>query len=260
MLLVQYVSQDVYFRPFYSFSEKSIFTEYMKELAIYLNQTQSKALDSMRIKTIEKMLLDLFGMTNIVEMTSYTAEQSEFLIKNNIGAFSYVEPMNVLKKFLMDKYNRYIRTNLNTLIVKSTFTQESFREHINTLYYAMNSIMDKILEFENKLKENDGWDKIVNLVRGRGKDSSLAYLAKKNMTEYNQQAREIIDFFIENAEGMKEKTKEIVEAYNKGKKEPISDLKTFAGSTSSEVVKNIAQSYNDINKVLTYFKIILKDS
>ena len=105
---------------------------------------------------IEQLVQDLFGQTNFVETTAYTFEQNEYLMKNGIGSLTYVEPLNVLKKFMMDKYNRYLRKSLHTFILKATFASPAFSESMNTLYHHFNTLMDSILEFENKMKAKRG--------------------------------------------------------------------------------------------------------
>lgn len=259
MLMVQYITGDVFFRPFYSFSEKNAFSEYMKEIVNLINSMQTKIAGAIRVEKLDKTLKELFGSSNFLELTGYTPEQNDYLVRNNAGGFVYVDSLNVLKKFMLDVYNRYLRKNLHSFILKATFVSQHFQENMNSYYYNCNSIIDQILAFEEKMKGKEGWDRISGLIKGRGKDSSLSHLAKKYVNEFNEEAREILNKALNTFEQLKENLREIIESYNKGQKDPVTNIKTFAGTGTVDIVKNLAHAFNDLSKVLAYFKMVIKE-
>lgn len=260
LLLVQFISKDVFFRPFHTYTEKNAMNDFLKDVVNNINLIQKKVSDSLKTQSINKLLQDLFGQANFREMTHYTAEQVEYLMKHHVEPFSYTEQMNVLKKFMLDKYNRYIRKTVNTFIVKAGFVSATFQEKFNSLYYQANGVIDKLLDFEKKLQGKDGWDRIVSLIRNKGVDPNLIFLARKNVLEFNQDAKNILFEAMDVFENLKNHIKIVVEAYNKGSKEHVSNIKNFASTSTQEVIKYLAQSFNDISKLLNYFSLVLKAS
>jgi hypothetical protein len=254
--LVQYISRDVFFRPLSSYTEKNILNEFLREIAGFVNGIQNKVSQQVKTDKINRILEELFETSDFEAITTYTPEQSEYLIKNNVGAFAYTDALNGVKKFMLDKYNHYIRKTVHTVIVKASFSSPDFREQLNTLYYQANELIEKILDFERSLKEKGGWEKVQALIRGKVRDSSLLYLAKKNVTEINQEASALVDDFIRILDGLKDKIRILVTAYNKTEKKPISNIRTFAGTTTTQLMKYLAQGFNDIGKMLSYLKIV----
>lgn len=259
MMMVQYITQDVFFRPFYSFAEKPALAEFMQELANDINGLQTQIAGALKIEKQEKILKDLFGSANFMELTSYTPEQNEYLTRNNITGFIYTDPLNILKKFMMDVYNRYFRKSLHTFILKATFVSHSFQEEMNSYYYICNNIIEQILSLEEKLKGKEGWDRISSLIKGRGKDSNLSSLAKKYVAEVNDSVKDILDQARNSFEPLKERLKEVIESYNKNQKDPITNIKNFSGTATADIMKQLAHAYNDLSKILVYFKIVIKD-
>ncbi len=258
VLMVQYISKDVFFRPYYSYSEKNAFAQFLKNLVESVNKLQSKTNDQIRNQTINKILVELFNTSDFFELTAYTYEQNEYLKKHGMSKFIYIEAFNSLKKFMLDKYNKNLRKSIHVFILKASFTTVEFSESLNTLYYETNTIIEKILNIEGKLKGEDGWSKIQNLLRGKATDSSLGYLAKKNIDEFNSDIKKIILDSLNILNILKTKLKIVVDAYNKNLSEPIANIKKFAGNNTVEVIKHLANGFNDISKILVYFKIIFK--
>lgn len=257
-LLVQYITNDVFFKPLSSYQAKNVFNAYMKNLVGTINNIQDRASQQVKNQKITQLLTDLFGQANFNETTAYTFEQNEYLNRTGVGSFTYVEPFNVLKKFMMDKYNRYIRKNLHTFILKAGFSVPNFSESMNSLYHRFNSLMEQILEFENKLKGKDGYDRLLTLIRGRSRDSSLAILVQKNINEINKEAKTFLDRAIEFSENLKDNLRTVVESYKKGAKEPVANIKSFNGQGTTEVIQHLALGFNDLSKLLAYFKMTVK--
>lgn len=258
--LVQFVAQDVFFRPINSYNDQNSFSEFMKNLAFDINELQAKVTRELKFQRVNGILKELFGKSDFMELTAYNEEQNEYLKKNNVGEFFYVDALNTLKKFMMEKYNTYLRTNLYTLIIKASFVSPEFREEFNSAYYRGNEILEQILEFERKMKGKDGWDRIQNLVRGRSRDASLPLLARKYVGQINIEAQTIIKNFIDIGNKLKSKLKVLVNDYNKGTKRTVSDIKKFAGTNTAQIMRSLAMGFNDLNKMMSYFGIVLKDS
>ncbi|PKL15429.1 MAG: hypothetical protein CVV50_00195 [Spirochaetae bacterium HGW-Spirochaetae-6] len=259
VLLVQYISKDVFFRPFHSYSEVNAYANFMKELVNSINTLQTKSNQKIKNETLDKIIKELFEGTEFMELTAYTPEQDQFLKRNNLDGFVYSQQLNVLKKFFLEKYNRYIRKNLHAVIVKGAFVSTEFREVMNSLYYASNNSLEAILELENKLKGKDGWDKLLNLIRGKTTDSSLSFLAKRNVEEINSDVLRVITDALSCFESLKDKLKIVVEDFNSGNKNNISNIKKMAGTTTVEIIKHLAKGFNDTSKLLYYYKMSMRN-
>ncbi|HOJ50080.1 MAG TPA: hypothetical protein PKW55_04645 [Spirochaetota bacterium] len=260
VLTLQYLSKDVYYKSLSSFTIKEVSEEFFKDLVEFINTTQDEVLNEVKYLKINTILKELFGSSDFKETKAYTKDQNEFLIKNGLDPFYYHEQFNVLKKFMLDKYNQYIRKAIHTFIIKASFSSLSLQEEFNNLYYAMNGIIDKILELEDKMNRDEGWPRLKTLILGKSKDTSLVFLARKNILEINNKVKDIIYSFINIGKELNSKLKIIVTAFNKGEKEPIPNIKTFAGNTTPMVVKHLADAFNDINKFLKYLSLTLEET
>lgn len=258
VLTIQYMSKDVYYKPISSYSVKNIAEDFFRDLVDFINKTQEEVLSELKSTKINAILKELFGSIEFKDAKAYTKEQHEYLVKNGLEGFYYHEQFNALKKFMLDKYNQYIRKALNTFIIKASFTTLNLQEEYNNLYYAMNNIVDNILQFEDKMGRDDGWPRLKTLIMGKGKDSSLVYLARKNILEINTRVKEIMTNFLSVAKELNGKLKIAVTAFNKGEKEPISNIRNFAGNATPMVVKHLADAFNDINKFLKYLSLSLE--
>lgn len=260
-LLIKIVDNDPFYRPSESHRTEDVFQNYIKLLNNKIKENLEFAKKEKINVEVKNRLSQLFGRTDINTLKNYNSEKNSMLERLEVGIFAYADPLNYLKYFIMEKYNRYIRETVNSLIVEAKFYQSDNLKKLSNNFYRANELIKEIMKLDESLKESEPrGSRFKLLIRKAGSgDAQSKKLASEYIAQLNSEAKKIIKTAIISMEfivGILGKISE--EAKHKTNQTIISNAKQVQGVRNKEFLEDLVKAVDDMKNITKIMTIYLE--
>ncbi len=256
-LIIGYILKDPYFRPIQSQKTENLVQNYMKNLLLSTKKLRDQVVHLLRKRRIDHLTEDLFGTSQIRSIEHYTEALDDLLLKAKVETFSFVQGLNFLKYFLMEKYNRYIRETLNQLLLHGEFIDQKMRDDMSERHHDCNGLIKEILALDEPL---DGSAvkgiKIKVLLKKAHSETSGQKILNDYIKAINEEAYFIIHKTINSFTFITSTLKLITEDYKTGTQKTIANIRSLGGSNNKEMMTDLVKSFNDMIKLLSLIKAV----
>ena len=219
---------------------------------------RDKYLKDIQEEKVSKILVKLFGSDEFETLKNYTKAAKENLYKKGARSFNYTEPLNYLKKFIMEIYNRYIRDTINKLLVEGDFVQKEFNRECSAAFIDCNSLMDDIRRFDEELMSDEQvGGRIQKILPAIMRDQKMLVMLNKEIDEIDDTAAKIIEQGLSAFAAVLNVCKTIVIEYKNNGTDILSNIKGISGQDNKEYIEKIVKAYNDTQAIYALLKFMV---
>lgn len=261
-LLIKIIDENPFFRPVYNFVEFNITNEFFQNLMFDIKSSRDKIVNKIKDDKVNVILKKLFETTKFQTLKNYNEEKSEYLYKKGVKSFLFVQPLNFIKKFIMELYNKYIMDISNTFLIEGNYMDKKFNQNFSSAFLDANELMQKIKEFdEDFLGDEKVWGRIKTILPNVMRDQKLLVVVNKEVDDINSNALTIIKHSLLTYEQLLRSYRTIVEEYKKNSQDIITNIKTIGGAPgeNKNLVENIVKAYNDMQAIYALVKFLIGD-
>ncbi len=256
LLLIRAIKQDPFFTPERD-KEFHTFIEYYKRtLTDRYIQIRDRILRERRENAIAQDIEALFGKAELLAIKGYNEKQSEILMLENFPGFKFIKPLRIVKSFIVAKFEKNIREDVNKLLVEGYFENKFFQDSLSNVYHTCSQFLEKMSEFEDQINENSKFS-ITNLNKylkvystGRKVEATITRMIESLDGEVLEFLEEIIGGFYKLASLLRE----VLNDYRQSTPTYISNLKVIGGVKNREYMGQLLNDYNDIIKLIRIMK------
>lgn len=260
-LMIKLIDNDPFYRHKEDINQVDIFQNYTKLLNSKIVENFEKAKMEKLKGEVNSLLNVLFGKTDFNPLKNYNTDKNSMLSRVGVGSFKYAEPLNYLRYFIMDRYNRYIRECINTLIVEGKFFQPENLQRISNNFYNTNELIKNILQLDESMGDHEPRGNRFKMLlrKASSGDSQAKKLSKEYVEQVNDEAKKILL----TADSSMKKLIDIIskileETKPQSNHTIISNIKEIQGVRNKEFIEKLNRAYTDLINITRLTKIYLE--
>ena len=258
--MVQYLSSDPLYKPKVYVANERIVDPYLNHLRNTVESTLSKIAHEKKTDKVNSLVQQVFGTTGISRTKFYTEKANLAFQKKRIQGFTYVEPINYLKAFLLDYYKRDIREMVNLLLVKGQWVSNALAAPMSESFHQLMDASDRLMAFDESLSEDaERGAKLKTLLTRADKDGNAQTSIRQQLKDINAAARAII---IESATHfivIGKHLKMAIDDHAKPKHELVLNWKMLENSTDKVLQEWMATTYKQLYAFVQLMQFFVKE-
>lgn len=256
LFLIRAIKEDPFYTPAVDKEMHFYLETYKKKVTDQFQHIRDRIMRERRENSIAQDLKALFGNADLLKVEGYSEEFNEILSSDGFETFKYIKPLMIVKSFVLAKFEKSIRENVNKLMVEGYFESEKFQTKLSNLYYTCEKVMDGIIEFEEELSGDGKFSikKIQKYINSYHSGKNVAPLLNRIIQSINSKAFGIIDSTTNLFYKLATTVLEIVNDYKQNTPTYISNLKVIGGVSNREFMGNIVKDYNGLIKFVRIMK------
>ena len=231
----------------------SIRQEAEKTLArIQIEQKSSK---------IDSLVNSIFGTTTIVRMKNYTEEHSSVFERRNIGSFSYQQPMNYMKAFLLDYIKKDVRELADLVLVRGKWSTSALSTPMSEAYHQILELSNKIVEFDETLSDGGTINgKLKTLLTRCERDKEALNIIRTILKDTNSAARDILVVGTQEIITFARHLKAVLEDYAKPHPEMVINWKELEHFADYNIKNQAVGIYKKLHLFVTLMQSLLANT
>ncbi len=180
--------------------EQNINVQTVNVVEPFIEKVRSEALQAISSLQTEKkknqvdnLLSQLFGTEEISRLKYYSEKASPDFIKHNLPVYSFCQPLNYLKAFLLDFVKGDLRTFADLILVRGQWVSSSLSSPMSDAFNMLLDYSKKITEFDESLAEDgDVGIKIKTLMPRTLREKDASNIASTLIEDANDEAKDYI--------------------------------------------------------------------
>ncbi len=256
-LMTGFILKNPFFRPIRNQKTENLVQNYMKDLLLATKKIRDLVVDLLRKRRINQLTEELFGTSQIRAIEHYTEALDDLFQKAKVETYSFVQSLNFLKYFLMEKYNRYIRENLNQLLLHGDFIDQQLRNDVSESHHECNGLIKSILALDQSLDGSaERGIKIKVLLKKAHSEATGQRILNDFIEAINEEAHLITFKAIKSFTLITSTLKLIAEDYKTGSQKTVTNIRAIGGPDNKELMSQLVKSFNDMTKLLVLIKAV----
>jgi len=258
--LVRYLSKDPLYGAKAYLPNERIVEPFLNHLRNTVDTTLAKIALERKTDKVNSLVQQVFGTTGISRTKNYTEKANLAFQKKKIPGFTYVEPMNYLKAFLLDYYKRDIRELVNLLLVKGQWVSNALAQPMSEAFHQLMEVSDRITVFDEVLAEDaERGAKLKTLLVRADKDPNAATSIKQQLKDINAQARHLIVEAATHLVVIGKHLKMALDDHAKPKHELVLNWKMLEGSTDKNLGEWMTTTYKQLYAFVQLMQFFVKE-
>ena len=227
-----------------------------------IRQEAEKTLSRIQIEQksskIDSLVNSIFGTTTIVRMKNYTEEQSAVFERRNIGSFSYQQPMNYMKAFLLDYIKKDVRELADLILVRGKWSTSSLSTPMSEAYHQTLELSNKIVEFDETLADGSVINsKLKTLLTRCERDKEAMNIIRTILKDTNSAARDILVSGTQEIITFARNLKTVLEDYAKPHPELVINWKELEHFADYNIKNQAVAIYKKLHLFVTLMQSLL---
>ena len=220
-LMVKHISGNTEYATQIPSHYTSLIEPYVDKIQEEIRSTISKIGSQQKENKANQICEQIFGSTDFQTLHFYIAGANETFNKKELELFTYTEPLNYLKGFLLEYVKKDIREFYDVVVVRGQW-DASLANPMSNAYQELLKISDEITAFDSDLSE-DGTSglKIKNLLPKTAHDPGAENIINRVISDSNEQARGYLVTASQDLITIGKTLKQLIEDYTKQKPEIV---------------------------------------
>ena len=199
----------------------SLIEPYMDKIQEEIRTTISKIGSQQKENKANQICEQIFGSTDFQTLHFYIGGANETFSKKELGLFTYTEPLNYLKAFLLEYVKKDIREYYDVVVVRGQW-DASLANPMSNAYQELLKISDEITAFDSDLSEDGASGlKIKNLLPKTAHDPGAENIINRVISDSNEQAKTFLVTSAQDLITIGKTLKQLIEDYTKQKPEIV---------------------------------------
>lgn len=227
----------------------------VREKKAVIDATYAKMKDA----NLAQLQSQLFGGETTAPLRHYTPRNNQAFQQNGVAIFEFTAELDLVKSFLILKYNKTFKDFINNLIIRGKFKDSESQKLLNDSYYRLNEILTQVTAFDESLSEaGKTGQRIKVLFLSMKKDKKAAMALNDLVEEVNKEAKGVIGEMIVHIKNIYTIFQAIDATYHEQSKKLMLNILDFDGGKTSASVTRIKGFGQEIVLFLNTLKSLSK--
>ena len=260
LLLSQYLSKDPYYQAPTDYPQDHIVEAYLTQVKTQVETVLQKITEERRSSKLNALVQQVFGTTGISRTKNYTEKANLAFSKKRLSGYTFIEPLNYLKAFLLDFYKRDIRELVNLLLIKGQWMSNALAQPLSESFHVLMEASERLTAFDESLAEDtDRGQKMKVLLMRSDKDQNAMISLKQQLKDINGAARNVIIEAATHLVVVGKHLKMAIDDHAKAKHELILNWKSLELSTDRKLHDWMTDTYKQIYAFVQLMQFFIKD-
>lgn len=260
LLIIKLIYKDPFFKPKIFSSKSFVVEDYLNNFKIEVKKSVDIVIKDLKRDRISKLVLNIFHKTSIMRLKFYNEKLNDFLNKKGFSGFKFIEPLNYLKAFLLDFCKGVIKSRIDFLLIKGTWSTNTISLEYSNLLVEFNKLSDKLLEFDNSLSEEEYYGKSIRqLAFVVARDPSAKNMMMKTILNVDSEAEKLIYDSIKLFNGGLNKIKLLIEDEKLKLPKMIINFNRLEWDFPEKIEDGLNEIYNKVFNFIILLKYFIKD-
>ena len=220
-LMIRHISGNTEYVTQIPSHYSSLIEPYVDKIQEEIRTTISKIGSQQKENKANQICEQIFGSTDFQTLHFYISGANEAFSKKELGLFTYTEPLNYLKAFLLEYVKKDIREFYDVVVVRGQW-DASLANPMSNAYQELLKISDEITAFDADLSEDGASGlKIKNLLPKTAHDPGAENIINRVISYSNEQARGYLVTSAQDLITIGKTLKSLIEDYSKQKAEIV---------------------------------------
>ena len=220
-LMIRHISGNTEYVTQIPSHYSSLIEPYVDKIQEEIRTTISKIGSQQKENKANQICEQIFGSTDFQTLHFYISGANEAFSKKELGLFTYTEPLNYLKAFLLEYVKKDIREFYDVVVVRGQW-DASLANPMSNAYQELLKISDEITAFDSDLSEDGASGlKIKNLLPKTAHDPGAENIINRVISDSNEQARGYLVTSAQDLITIGKTLKSLIEDYSKQKAEIV---------------------------------------
>jgi len=222
-----------------------------------IRKTITDVFGKMKTTHVESLKTQLFKNETLPPLKAYTDKSIAVFNDLGIEKYKFCAELQLVKMFIVLKYNTEIKSVLNIFVLKGTFNDDGIKAAVNDSYYKLNDFLERVVSFDLDLNE-DGktGQRIKRALLSVHKERRAVEIVDEINKKANEDVKLLIHDFIVTIKMLSTALQTIEKSYNEKNKKILSNIMNFDGPKTAQHIAVL----NKICKDIVLFLNILKSA
>ena len=186
-------------------------------------------------------------------LKGYNTETNNLLKLSTPCSFFWIQPMQVLKTFIIVFFQNKVRSLLNDIAIEGFFNVPDYKTEFSSEVYAVNDTLAHIEAFEKQFEQGEPFDEdlISSLIQDSHKDDSFLSRLKMLVDKIEKEAKTVLQIEASKVYHLAEKVSTIAIEAKKPTSDIVTNLKVLTMSSRNR------DNYDFLDKTADRWKIFL---
>ncbi|MDR0784540.1 MAG: DUF5312 domain-containing protein [Treponema sp.] len=235
-----------------------IVEEWLEEKRAGTQETIEKIINAEQDEVIGTLARDIFGQTEISYLQYYTKAINENFVKKGLDGFSHIEELAYLKTFLLEIFNKELRSLCDIFLVKGQWQNQMLSHQMSDAIYKLGDIPQKIEAFDATLSSSgDYGDKLRIYASKAEKEKSHVKYANNLFKLINTTAQDIINNMAQSLITIGKFFKTLIDDKQKPLHDFIMNWKELEAASDVPLLKRLEGGYKKIYSMVKLLQTFL---
>ncbi|MCI1208313.1 MAG: DUF5312 family protein [Treponema sp.] len=205
---------------------ENIIDPYLQKITSITEKTLKNLAAEEKNSKAGKLLMQIFGTNVVLRLANYTEQNSVTLETKGIGSYTFSQPLNYMKAFLIEFVKKDIREYADLVLIRGEWATNALSIPMSDAYNALLEISNQITAFDERLAE-DGeiGSKIKTMMPRAGRDREARNIINTLTNDANDAARDFLIRGTKNLVTIAKTVKSLIEDYSKKSPELVINWK-----------------------------------
>lgn len=216
-LMLRHISQNPDYHTENNSTYETIVGDYVDKIEDDTRQILDKLNAEQKESKANSLCEQIFGTTEIDSLKNYNTSLNSVLEKKDLNIFTYAEPLNYLKSFLLEYVKTDIRQFFDVVVVRGQW-DTGLAQPISNAYQELLKTSDEITVFDNDMNEEGPLgSKIKTLLPKTAHDPGAENIINRVVSDANERAKDYLLSSTQNLVIIGKTLKQLIEDYLKPK-------------------------------------------
>jgi hypothetical protein len=247
---VQLADKDPYFTPTALVSNEKIVDPYLQKLKTQTDVIIQKVMQEKRNSKVEELAKLIFGTAAVSRMKNYAEKANVVFAKKMLGGFTYVQPLNFLKAFLLDFFKKDIREMIDILLIRGKWSTSMSSQSLSESFHSLMAASDALIEFDDSLADDGDMGSRLRMAMAKAdRDKEQIKHLRNFLRDVNNKAVGIINQSASALISMGRTMKSLIEDFERSPHELVINWKEVDNASDGQIKDRML----DIYKKIYYF-------
>ncbi len=254
-MMIRHIDSDPHYKSGASPPRHKIVEEHLSKLKTRIEMTIQKVINENRANTINELASKVFGTEAVSRTRNYTDKANIAYSKKMLGGYTYVQPLNYLKAFLIDYLKGEIKATVDLLLIRGQWAAPVLAQQLSEPFHKLVELNDELLAFDQSLADDGEKGSLLkSALHKSDKDKGMVRVLKQRLSEVNSEALRIAKESAQYLVSLAKYIKALLDDHKKKPAEMILNWREIEAASE----RSIDASLSSIYKQIYYFSQLIQ--
>jgi hypothetical protein len=258
-LMIRHIDKDPLWVSSPKLPDEHIAETYLEEKRTEARTAVDKIVNAKKNAQVTTLAKTIFGSAEIERAKYYTEKAGEIYLKKNFDGFIFAAGINYLKAFLLDHFKKDIRELCDLLLIRGQWSVPVLAQQMSEFFHQIMNLSDELIAFDETLSDTgENGSRLKTAIVKADRDKSQARYVTVILKSVNESAQGLINTAAQALIGIGKNLKNLLDDYQKSKRELIMNWKELEGASETPLARQIADTYKKIYYFIQMMQILSK--